>query len=60
MVTMALMLALYLPLSMYKKIDKLSIFTYIALGATIFTLMVIVAKSCYVIDTSNIDFTSLN
>ncbi|EAR93251.1 transmembrane amino acid transporter protein (macronuclear) [Tetrahymena thermophila SB210] len=59
MVTMAIMFAFYLPLSMYKNIDKLSLFTYICLSATIITLLIIIGKSCDVISTTNVNFASL-
>ncbi|KAL4478844.1 hypothetical protein ABPG72_009670 [Tetrahymena utriculariae] len=59
MITMAIMLALYLPLSMYKRIDKLSFFTYIALAATVVTLFVIIGKSAYVINTTDVQYSKL-
>ncbi|EAR93252.1 transmembrane amino acid transporter protein (macronuclear) [Tetrahymena thermophila SB210] len=59
MVIMAIMFAFYLPLSMYKNIDKLSLFTYLGLSATIITLIIIIGKSCEVIDTTNVNFSSL-
>ncbi|KAL4483251.1 hypothetical protein ABPG74_019277 [Tetrahymena malaccensis] len=58
-VTMAIMLAFYLPLSMYKNIDKLSLFTYICLSTTIITLLIIIGKSCDVIHSTNVNFPSL-
>ncbi|KAL4441312.1 hypothetical protein ABPG74_013607 [Tetrahymena malaccensis] len=59
MVTMAIMYAIYLPFSMYKKIDRLYLLTYIALAANIITLVFIVGKSSYIIGTTNVNFPQL-
>ncbi|KAL4501570.1 hypothetical protein ABPG72_018621 [Tetrahymena utriculariae] len=57
--TMLIMMAIFLPLSMYKKIHKLSFFTYFALTATTITLLTIIVKSCYVIHNTDVHYSSL-
>ncbi|KAL4439533.1 hypothetical protein ABPG74_003935 [Tetrahymena malaccensis] len=44
--------AIYFPLSLFKRIQNLGIFSYLALTSFIFTITVIIIKSCYQIQNS--------